>query len=386
VGLRAWLRGDDLLDRDEKALAPPTQRPAFQSWLPGLGSRPPVTVTESNALAVSDAYAAVRLISDAVASLPVHQLRRTDAGRVPVGPDSRLAQLLARPWPGATSCDLFGTLMCHLLVRGNAFVAKYRGGDGQIVQLGLMDPAAVTVELRGQTIVYTVTVAGQRSEHGPEDVLHIRSMSADGLVGLSPVTQCRLSLQLNSDLREHGHRYFRQGSRPGGFITAPGASEVQADALAKKWEQGAGGVENAWKIAVLSGDVTWTPMAFSADDSQFLQQRQLSTAEIARVFGLMPWMLGAPSGDSLTYSTVSEQLRAFANHTLRTWLVRIERAFSGDADLAFDLDGLLRGSPGERAQVYRLALGDDRRPGWLTVDEIRRLEDMEPLPPPQGAA
>src|SRR4051812_2513025 len=119
----------------EKALAPPTQQPA---WLAAYGGTP-LHVTEGNALRVADAYACVRVLSDAVASLPVHVFRHTDAGRVAVGPDARLAQLLNRPSPGSTSADLFSQVMVHLNVHGDAFIGKFRSG-GSIVQLGLLDP------------------------------------------------------------------------------------------------------------------------------------------------------------------------------------------------------------------------------------------------------
>ena len=96
-----------------------------------------------------------------------------------------------------------------------------------------------------------------------------------------------------------------------------------------------------------------------------------------------PWIIGAPSGDSLTYSTVAEQARAFVTFSLRPWLVRIERAIGGDADLCpgatyvgFDVDGLLRSDAATRADVYAKAL--DPTTGWMRRDEIRALEDLEP--------
>jgi HK97 family phage portal protein len=137
------------------------------------------------------------------------------------------------------------------------------------------------------------------------------------------------------------------------------------------------------RVAVLSGDVTFTPIAFSADDSQFLQQRELSSREVARVFRVPAWAIDAPTGDSLTYSNVTQQNRAFLDHSLRPWLTRIERAFSGDSDLCpggtyveFLLDALLRGDADVRSQIYTRAL--DPETGWMTRAEIRELENLTP--------
>jgi HK97 family phage portal protein len=137
------------------------------------------------------------------------------------------------------------------------------------------------------------------------------------------------------------------------------------------------------KIAVLGGDVNFTPIAFSADDSQFLQQRELSAREVARVFRVPAWAIEAPTGDSLTYQNVTQQNRAFLDHSLRPWLVRLERAISNDADLCpgstyveFLLDALLRADADSRSQIYTRAL--DPETGWMTRAEIRELENLNP--------
>jgi phage portal protein BeeE len=159
MGIRAYLRGDDLASgHEQRMLAPQEAQPSYPP--PYWSQTTPLNVSESTALRVSDAWACVRALSDSVASLPVHVFRRTSAGRVRVGDEARAVQLLNRPSPGATACDLFGTAMAHLLVNGNAFVAKYRS-DAEIVQLGLIDPRQVEVELRGQQVVYVITTNGR---------------------------------------------------------------------------------------------------------------------------------------------------------------------------------------------------------------------------------
>jgi len=180
---------------EDRALVAPTSQPGLLPYSPSA----PLNVTTANALRVSDAYACVRVLADSVSSLPLHAYRRTAAGRVPAGENARAVQLLNRPAPGSTGVDLVSQIMVHLNLYGEAFVGKYRA-DSEIVQLGLITPESVQVELSGQRILYTLDTVDGRTEHGPEDILHVKGMSVDGLRGLSPVTQCRVALGLSSSL------------------------------------------------------------------------------------------------------------------------------------------------------------------------------------------
>ena len=376
---RTWWGGKRRVEEDRALPAPDAS-----TMLAPFSASAPLNVNTSNVLRVADAYACVRVLADSISSLPLHVYRRTTAGRVPAGPSSRAVQLLNRPAPGSTGVDLVSQIVVHLNVHGDAFVGKYRS-DGEIVQLGLIPPDSVQVELRGQRIVYVIDTIHGRTEHGPEDILHIKGMSLDGLRGLSPVTQCRQALGLSSSLQESARQFFEHGSKPSGILTVPSSNRDTIDHLSQQWTFRHAGAENMHKVAVLSGDVTFTPIGFSADDSQFLQQRELSAREVARCFRVPAWAIDAPTGDSLTYANVAEQNRSLVSNSLRPWIVRIERALSNDPDLcpggtycAFDLDGLLRAAPEARAEAFTKAL--DPETGWMRRDEVRVLEDLPPEP------
>jgi HK97 family phage portal protein len=371
----AWL-GHEVEDR---ALPTADVQPAF----PSLTTTAPLNVTTANALRVSDAFACIRVLADGISTLPLHAYRRTTTGRQPAGDNARVVQLLKRPAPGSTSVDLISQIVVGLCVTGEVFVGKYRGADGEIAQLGLISPESIQVELRGQRIVYLLDTVKGRTEHGPDDILHIKAMSADGLRGMSPVTQCRIALGLSSSLQQSAKTFTEQGSRPSGVLTAPNGNEGALERIQAKWQERHAGVEQMHKVAVVSGDVKFEPIAFSADDSQFLQQRELSAREIARIFRVPAWAIDAPTGDSLTYANVTEQSRALATYSLRPPAVRIETAISKDADLCpggtyvqFDFDGLLRSAPEQRAQQYTAALSPDT--GWMRREEVRELEDLPP--------
>lgn len=355
-----------------------------QTAYPTLTSSAPLNVTTANALKVSDAYACVRVLADSISSLPLHVYRKTEQGRVAAGENSRAVQLLNRPSPGSTGVDLISQLMVHLNIYGEAFIGKYRSGDGEIAQLVLISPDVIQVELRGQRIVYLLDSLKGRTEHGPEDILHVKGMSSDGLRGLSPVAQCRTALGLSSSLQQSAKVFTEQGSRPSGILTVPNArTGEQLRINSKAWEYGHAGVERMHKVAVLSGDAKFTPIAFSQSDAEFLGQRELSAREISRIFRVPAWAIDAPTGDSLTYANVAEQNRALVTHSLRPWIVRIETALSGDPDLCpggtyvqFDLDGLLRADAKTRAETYTQALAADT--GWMRREEVRELEDLPP--------
>src|SRR5215217_8983442 len=119
MGLRSWIRGDDFLEHHDESRALPRAENQYPLAV-GYSGTPIRTVTTTNVLAIADAYACVRVLADSISTLPLKVYRRTDAGRVPAGEDSRAVQLLSRPSPGSTTVDLVSQVVTHLNVFGNA--------------------------------------------------------------------------------------------------------------------------------------------------------------------------------------------------------------------------------------------------------------------------
>jgi HK97 family phage portal protein len=279
-------------------------------------------------------------------------------------------------------------MVSHLSLWGNAYLGKFRGEDGRVEQLALLFPDYVSVELEAGLPLYTVIdpKTGRQSRHGTDDICHVRALSTDGLVGLSPIKQCRTALGLSQGLGDHALAFFKNGARPSGILkVARELNREQLKSLRDSLTAVHTGTWNAHKIAIVTGEMDWTAISGPLDDLQFVEQRKLSTAEIARIFRVPPWMVGASSGDSLTYSNTEQQQLAFVTHSLRPWLVVIEQALSADSDLCpgslyveFLLDALLRADSKTRAEVYTAAL--DPITGWMRRDEVRGLENLEPEP------
>lgn len=349
-----------------------------------LNSVPGGEVTPSNALCIADAYACVRVLADAAASVPLIAYRRTGNGRERLEQGS-IVELLSRPAPAMTQAVLIGQLVAHLNLHGNAYLGKYRK-DGAVEQLALLPPDRVRPEIKAGRPLYELTgPQGEKSIHGPEDVVHIKALTTDGLVGLSPIRQARVALGLSGQLTEHAAEFFANDARPSGVLRVQrfaGTDSEDIDAIKTAFNTEHRGIENAHKIAVLAGEVEFVPFSIPLDDAQFLEQRKLSAVEVARVFRVPPWMIGADAGTSMTYSNTEMQALQFVTYSLRPWLVLIEQALSGDPDLfaarnycEFLLDALLRADSKTRAEFYTRAL--DPITGWMNRDEVRQRENLE---------
>lgn len=342
----------------------------------------PAGMPATGAMRIGEVYACVRVLVDAAASLPLHTYRRTAAGRV--RSEGRLDGLLRRPAPGVTTQAFVGSVMASLVLHGDAFVGLYRDGDGQVAQLGILDPQAVEVRVERGDLVYLLMTRDGVARLTERDVCHVRAPLPDpsGLRGLSPIRACAQTLGLARSLAAHAARFAAASARPGALVILDKA--VSADAATRAGVREEIRERGSGEIIVLGGGVDDVkPLTLSMVDAEFVAQRVHSAQEVARIFRVPPSQLGLPSGDSMTYSTVAEEARAFVRWSLAPWLRAIEEAVSGHPHLspatqfvAFNLDAVLAAAPGERATFYESAI----RAGWMTIDEVRRIEDLPQLP------
>ena len=276
MGLLSYLRGDNIqlgIDGAEDRALTQDQVPVevWQAWAPR--GRPLTTVSRQNAMAVATAWSCVKLLADGIATIPLRVYRQLpDGSRIPAGPDQRLAQLLARPWPGATAIDLVSMMVTHLCLFGEVWMPKFVQ-EGSIVTLGpLLHPDRCQIFIRGTNVSYALD---GREEYGPPDIVFIRGLlDSIGLRGMSPVQQAQSSFELNEALRESSHQFFKEGSRPSGVLTVgEGASQAAIQGLREDWRNlysAAGGIKNMHRVAVLRGEMKFTPITFSMADQEFL--------------------------------------------------------------------------------------------------------------------
>jgi HK97 family phage portal protein len=345
-----------------------------------------VRVTPRNALGVADVLACVRLLSETVATLPVHVFRRQGEQRHRLH-DGALVELLARPSPAQTTSGLLGTLMLHLLCWGNAYLGLFRGSDGGIEQLAPLYPEQMDVQLRAGRLVYRYTApadergGGHTVELRDTDLVHVRALSRDGLVGLSVVEQAREALGLSAALTIYAARYFSEDARPSGILKLGQGAADRLQGIADAWNTRHRG--QAHRIAAVTGDVSFEAISSSAEEAQLTQSRQWATGEVARVFRIPASLLGAPSGDSMTYGNREADAQHFVTHSVRPWTVAIEEAINANEELCpsgvfceFQFNELLRPDTQARYAAYETGL----RAGFLTVAEVRRAENLPALP------
>jgi HK97 family phage portal protein len=346
-------------------------------------------VGERAALRLVDVWACVKVISEAASTLPLCAYRRTTEGRTKLVGGS-LVSLLERPAPGATQSTLIGQLVMSLATRGNGYVGMYSGADGSVAQLGVISPERIIIEVRNGAVVYRLThLDGSQTLHGPDDIIHVRlPMTLDGFTGMSPIATCREALGLARALGEQASAAAVNDSTPTGVLTVaagPGSDDL-VENLRAAWESRHGGPRNKGRVAVVTGDVNFAGLSLSAVDAQFIEQRQLSSQEIARIWLVPPSRLNVQSSDSLTYSTQEGESLAFYRHCLAPYLTAVEQAVTNSplcsamTSVQFELGEMMRADSAGRASYYTQALNPAT--GWLDRNEVREMEGLGPAPAP----
>ena len=360
------------------------------------GSTSGKTVNERSALQMTAVYACVRILSESIASLPLHLYRYDDSGSKSKAIKHPLYFVLHdEPNPEMTSFVFRETLMTHLLLYGNAYAQIIRNGKGEVIALYPLMPNRMTVDRDDKGRLYyqyqmqesdaptmktgTVTIS-------PSDVLHVPGLGFDGLVGYSPIAMAKNAIGMAIACEEYGAKFFANGAAPSGVLEHPGTIK-DPSRVREAWQSQFGGSANSGKVAVLEEGMKYTPISISPEQAQFLETRKFQIDEIARIFRVPPHMVGDLEKSS--FSNIEQQSLEFVKYTLEPWIVRWEqslnRALLTQSEkptyfIKFNVDGLLRGDYQSRMNGY--AIG--RQNGWMSANDIRELENLDRIPPEDG--
>lgn len=373
-------------------------RPAPRGWVSGLlggyRSSSGTRVNAETAMSVAAMQNCVTLLAESLAQMPLELYRRLDgAGNREIARDHPLWRVLAvapNPWQTPFEFREFGQVAAGL--GGNAYSLIDRNGAGQVTALYPMRPERIEVLTSTQSLQPFYRVAGTGDVLPMRQVHHVRWWSRNSYVGMSPLHVHRDTIGYALALTDFSSKAFANGPGLAGVLTrpvdaAPIKTQAGIDELLEKWRDKFSGSDNAKKVALLQEGMTFEPLKVSLVDVELISALKLSAIDIARIYKVPAHMINIL--DAATYNNVENLQIQFVIYALLPWVRRHEQAMMRDLltdeerqsyYIEFNLGGLLRGDQRTRYAAYALA----RQWGWMSINDIRRLENLPPVPDGDG--
>ncbi|MFS0736943.1 phage portal protein [Sphingomonas sp. 1P06PA] len=340
------------------------------------------------ALGHSATWACVNLLAGTISSLPLMVYQTDTQGVRSVARQHPLYYVLHdSPNFDQTALDFWEYMAAAVELQGNAYATIEKRADGSVYSLTPVRPDLVRAERVGGRLRYTWNGKDGAIIRAGTDVLHIRGPLGDALSGLSTLSACRGAFDTAQSADSAAGTVFRNGARPSGVLSTDkslnGDQRRELEALLQ--EKFVGSI-NAGRPMLLDNALKWDQLTIDPVDAQMLESRRFSVEEICRVFGVPPHMVGHTENSTSWGTGLEQQTLGFVKFSLRRRLKRIEQAVEKQlltpADriagitIEFNLEGLLRGDSAGRASFYQSGLNN----GWMTINEVRRLENMPPVP------
>jgi len=350
-----------------------------------------VSVNAQSALTYAPVWRAVNLIAADVAKLPLVVYKRSGIGKVRDTSHPAYRLLRHRPNREMGFFPFKQVLTGWALVRGNGYAYIRRAGNGNPVELIPLN-SATTYPFRVNGILkYAVNVDGETRAVSPQNIFHIHGFGDDGIRGYSIVEKARESLGLGMAAQKYGSIFFKNGARPSVSLEHPGQLTDQAlEHLKKSIRDSKAGLDNAHVAWILEEGMKLNVYSFSNEDAQFLETRQFEIREVANWFGVPPHKLGDTTRTA--FASLEQENQSYLDEALDPWLVAWEcEAWAKlltkpqqDRDthaIEFTRNALVRANMKDRGAFYNLGI----QGGWLSRDEVRARENMNPLPDGEGA-
>lgn len=354
----------------------------FLEIMQGPASTAGVPVTAESALRQAAVYRCVALIAGSLGSLPQQVYARTSRGKRKATERPEYRLLHRRPNAEMNAGVWKETGQAHVLLRGNHYSRIEWTLSGRNRGLWPLDPDKVTPERVAGRLRYTVRLDGGGTESlAPDEVIHVPALSRNGVVGFSPLEVLRNPVGIALAAEATAATLFRDGIRGSGVLSLPGASK-EAEFNRARAELEAVMSGKLHRALVVGGGAEWKPLTITPDDAQFLETRKFQVAEIARIFGVPPHMVGDVDKSTSWGTGIEQQSIGFVVYVIGPWLVRWEeelnaKLFPGDLGdeffCKFNLASLLRGDL--KAQSDALAVGVQH--GWLSIDDCREFLDLD---------
>lgn len=346
-------------------------------------------MTPKKAVTVPIIWTCIKILSESVGGLPA-PLYVEQTGRKAKGDSAlerRILRLLRKPNPYMTRLTFLKAAVVNMGLVGNSYNLIERNAQGEWIGLTPLPWDGVEIDTETAELLYWVTLNGQRFPVSPENMLHFKLFSADGICGLSPVEFQAETMGLAKAGQNWSARFMRKGGFTGGYVIYEQflTKEQQEQVLAKFPDVRQGDAADIGKMAILQGNPKIVPAGLSQKDSQFIESQQFQEEALAGIWGVPLWLANRASKTSIMGSNLEQQKSGFVTFGLKPYIDAIEDEFNDKllSDLGlfveFVVEGLLRADSSARAQYYQAALGGSNGSGWMSVNEVRRKENMEPL-------
>lgn len=373
-----------LLGSETRAITPenptyPLSGGALTEWMAGPYAQSGVQVSETSAMRFPAVWRAVSLISGTCGALPLMPYRA--GSRTPT-----TSQILSKPHRDLPAVEFWRLSYIQRCLWGNFAAYKSRDGVGRITELLPLDPARMRFgrSSHGDKVYSYTDTAGNDFAWTDAEVFHLPGLGFDGIAGVAPIKMAMQAVGLGLAAEEYGARLFGSGALMSGVLqTEQRLEQAQADRLQQSWAQRTGGgLINAHRIPVLDSGASFHSVSMPNDQAQFLESRKFQVVEIARWFGLPPHLLGDVERSTSWGTGIEQQTIGLVKFTLASdWLVPTEQRVSlgllpANVEAKYNVDALMRGDAAARAAFYTAM----RNLGVFSVNEIRDLEDMDPIP------
>jgi HK97 family phage portal protein len=339
------------------------------------------TIDNDKALTLTAVWCAIRLLSESVSSLPCSVYTKQANGDKVEDTKSRIYNLLKyRPNNYQNKITFFEYIMMSICTDGNSYVQIVRDGSGRPSQLIPISPDTVDVVINDGELFYQIDSVGILDS---ADVLHFKTLTDDGINGISPIDQCKKALSWGLNLEEFGDTFFKNGAKPSSVLSTDRALSEQAiERLKNSFSNTYAKLKNSNSTIILEEGLAFKPISISPEQAQFLASRKFSIEEVARCWNIPPHMLKDLSKSS--FNNIEMQSQEFVTYTLKPYITRLENEMNyklfrtneiGKTFIEFNLNGLLRGDVKTRNEAYKTAITN----GYMSINEVRQKENLNSI-------
>ncbi|MCF5044288.1 phage portal protein [Pseudomonas sp. PA-7-1E] len=371
-----------LLGRKSETQIIDTPEKLAQALGAGYESNAGQRVTTTSAMQQLVVFNCVRVLAESMGMLPCRLLKQTGRIRLPATGHRLYPLITMAPNSYMTAQEFWEMLVACLCLRGNFYAYKVKA-LGNVVELLPLNPDIVTPKLKDDwTVEYKVNFKSGVQTLTQDEIWHVRLFTLDGLNGLNPIAYARQALGLGQAMDAHAAKLFTNGAVTSGVLRTEQQLTDEAFGRLKEDFQGQHmGVANAYKPMILEMGLDWKPISLNAQDTQFIESKKLTEAQICGLFRVPPHLVA--SMEKMTLNNIEHMGMSFVNYSLVPIMTRIEHRIQvgllNEKDrlthyAKFNAGALMRGDLKGRYESY----GKGIQWGILSPNDCRELEDENP--------